>query len=467
VIRSCTPLENAISIVPPVPARAAHAGGSGATETAANSTSLCCRGALTAPNEPVRACRRQTVSKLGCTSCRRATSTTLAKSAWLSSTIRSFSTVDHRRRRSGPDRTETLLTFAHLLANQSANYRRQSCRPEGGPHRRVTLLWDKVQFIVPYRGYRPGYEDKEVAKAIEIIGEQHFPTGAQKRKAHEYVEDFVTRPLPPTFLFKAPVGGPNEFEFRIFEDKLFHDTWYLLEQANLVGKPLRDFGVPVNQLCGLSLMSILADCCAGATHARVTDRGAAYANVVGLLGGNSQQLVREPAQIHEQLVPISLRIVNTDDPDLGSLIAFREREARSGGHAIRDLRHRYVQALQKYVDDVIKFGEHKSDRAEILRQFEQDMEDDLALLHDELRFEKRGAIFTKDMLVAAVAGVAFAAAPHLPIPPDVSGAVAAVGAPLAGIFGGLSVLNKYQRSRKAILQAHPMAYMYELGHFHA
>jgi hypothetical protein len=31
-----------------------------------------------------------------------------------------------------------LLTFAHLLANQSANYRRQSCRPEGGLNRRVT-----------------------------------------------------------------------------------------------------------------------------------------------------------------------------------------------------------------------------------------------------------------------------------------------------------------------------------------
>jgi hypothetical protein len=33
-----------------------------------------------------------------------------------------------------------LLTFAHLLANQSANYRRQSCCPEGGPHRRVTEI---------------------------------------------------------------------------------------------------------------------------------------------------------------------------------------------------------------------------------------------------------------------------------------------------------------------------------------
>ena len=125
VIRSCTPLEKAISIVPPVPARAAHADGSGATDTAANCTSLSCRSALTAPNEPVRACRRQAVSRLGCRSFRRATSTTLAEAAWLSSTTRSFSIVDHRRCRSGPDRTETLPTFAHLIANQSANYRRQ------------------------------------------------------------------------------------------------------------------------------------------------------------------------------------------------------------------------------------------------------------------------------------------------------------------------------------------------------
>src|ERR1700690_2303318 len=148
VMRSSPPLETPISITPPAPARAAHAGGSGATETAANCTSFSCRGALTAPNEPARACRRQTVSKLGCTSCRRATSTTLAEGAWLSSTIRSFSIVDHRRRRSGPGRIETLLTFAHLLADQSANYRSQGSRPEGAPHRRVTKL---KQWIVNKR----------------------------------------------------------------------------------------------------------------------------------------------------------------------------------------------------------------------------------------------------------------------------------------------------------------------------
>jgi hypothetical protein len=102
-----------------------------------------------------------------------------------------------------------------------------------------------------------------------------------------------------------------------------------------------------------------------------------------------------------------------------------------------------------------------------LRQFEQDMEDDLAALQEELRFEKRGAILTKDMLIAAVAGVGFVAAPHFPVLSDVGGVAAAVGAPGAGIFGVLSALNKYQKSRKAILKAHPMAYMYELAQSHA
>jgi hypothetical protein len=35
-----------------------------------------------------------------------------------------------------------LLTFAHLLANQSANYRRRGRRLEDGPHRRVTAKRD-------------------------------------------------------------------------------------------------------------------------------------------------------------------------------------------------------------------------------------------------------------------------------------------------------------------------------------
>ena len=74
----------------------------------------------------------------------------------LSSMIQDFSVVDHGRRRSGPDRTETLLTFAHLPANQSANYRRQSYRREGGPQRMVTeIQWEDWLLSVRHDQGRP------------------------------------------------------------------------------------------------------------------------------------------------------------------------------------------------------------------------------------------------------------------------------------------------------------------------
>jgi hypothetical protein len=41
-----------------------------------------------------------------------------------------------------------------LLANQSANYRGQGCRPEGGPRRRVTVKFAKTMDL------------KEIAKKI-------------------------------------------------------------------------------------------------------------------------------------------------------------------------------------------------------------------------------------------------------------------------------------------------------------
>src|SRR5260370_39144534 len=54
VIRSCTPLAKAISLVPPVPARAVHAGCSGATETAAKCTAPSCRNSYASSQAPVR-----------------------------------------------------------------------------------------------------------------------------------------------------------------------------------------------------------------------------------------------------------------------------------------------------------------------------------------------------------------------------------------------------------------------------
>jgi len=50
-------------------------------------------------------------------SCRRATSATIASGARLSSTIRSFSADVQRRRRSGPERTVTVMLPIDLQVN--------------------------------------------------------------------------------------------------------------------------------------------------------------------------------------------------------------------------------------------------------------------------------------------------------------------------------------------------------------
>ena len=320
------------------------------------------------------------------------------------------------------------------------------------------LLWDKVQFIVPYPGYQPGYRHKDIVRAIEIIGEHHCPTDAQKEQVHDFIEDFVTRPLPDAFFYREE---PESEPYAIYEDKFFEKTWQLLREAKLTGEAARHSRVPVRHLCGLTLMSMLADCCAGSTRARVADRSAAYANVVGLLANHARGIVEEPVQSYEQLVPISLSVVNTEAIDLKRLIEFREREAKSGGHAIRDLRHRYVTRLETYAQRLATVVHNKSDQKEIQRQFEQDMKDDLAFLREELAFAKKDVVFSKGVVGTVLAGASSIAA-SFGTPIDLTGALTSAGIPDA-IFGAFQVRNKYQQSRRAILQKHPMAYMYEFN----
>jgi hypothetical protein len=112
VIRTRTPAANSISIDLQVPEGAVKACCTGATETAAKWISSSCRGAGPGPKAPERACRRQAESKLGWTLCQRANLDNTGRGRQTS-----FSAVVHRRRRFGPDRTVTVITFAQLLAN--------------------------------------------------------------------------------------------------------------------------------------------------------------------------------------------------------------------------------------------------------------------------------------------------------------------------------------------------------------
>src|SRR6202030_1748233 len=100
---------------------------------------------------------------------------------------------------------------------------------------------------------------------------------------------------------------------------------------------------------GLAVMAILADCCARRTKSRITDQGVAYATLTGLLGPQSEDSLLQPIVPYDQIVPITLEVIDPHALDLRFLINFRKRETSQAGHAIRDLRHRYVDRIESFV----------------------------------------------------------------------------------------------------------------------
>jgi hypothetical protein len=315
------------------------------------------------------------------------------------------------------------------------------------------LLWDRVHIMVPWDGFRSDYNDRDHARALELIGVRHVPSDDEKRQAHEIVEDFATRPLPEPFSY-ASKGAQGDWP--VYPEKLLPETWRMLKMTGLAGQRMPNSGVPVTEPTGLSLLSILADCCAGETLARITDRGAAYGVLAGLLVQNPGD--GPSPNTAEGLVATTLRIIDSKRVPLTKLIAFREREEKAAsGHELRALRHRYLDRLTTQVSALARLPK-KSDRAELNRQFNQEMKDDLRHLRSELRLSAVEALASRELLAAVLAGAAAVAAPafHLPLRDVVSasGGIVSIG-------GLLALRTKFVKSRHDVLKNHPMAYLYE------
>jgi hypothetical protein len=315
------------------------------------------------------------------------------------------------------------------------------------------LLWDRVQIMVPWDGFRPDYTDRDHARALELIGTHRAPTDDEKKQVHELIEDFATRPLPEAFSYKAK-GNPQDW--RVYGEKLLPDTWDLLKRVGRAGAAIPGRGVPVTEPTGLSLLSILADCCAGQSLARVTDQAAAYGVIAGLLTDQpAEEIAEHPV---ETLAALTLTAIDTRRVPLSKLVSFREREEKSKkGYDLRALRHRYLDRLSKQASALATL-QKKSDRKELERQFKQDMKDDLRDLRSELQVAAKEALFSTEFVVA-VLGSATAASPYFSF--HLSGVVAAGGGPVT-VGGLLALKTKFVKSRREVLRNHPMAYLYEL-----
>lgn len=333
--------------------------------------------------------------------------------------------------------------------------------------KRALLMWDHLEFIVPDPHFRPWYDDPLVAEAIELIGKNHYPSDEEKTKAHDQIEELVTRPNLPEALYYQGFDAYEGYE--VYPSKFLLDTWQLLEESGHAGPVLSDFDRPMSKAGGHAIMAILADCCAGTTRSRVTDRAQAYASLAGLLTDDPTREVRDrvidvnlrSTPPDEALVSLRLSLPDIDNLSLDKLVQFRKREASQGGHAFRNLRHNLVEKIEGQVKELTSNPKlTKSDVAELEERFFQENIDDFTVLKEELGFEFRDV--AKDFLVTVVAGSAVLAANLFPsVGPVLKGVMTAVGGPVT-IDRAVSTANKFFKSRAETLRKHPLALLYEL-----
>jgi hypothetical protein len=319
------------------------------------------------------------------------------------------------------------------------------------------LLWDRVYTIAPWKGYHsePPGNTKAQSEAHELIVERRVPSDEDKYRAHEFITDFAMRPLPKPFFFKSRTDH-DDWEVEMFSQKLLPRTWEMLAKASMaVSRGRGRLSAP--RSTALSILSILADCCAGESLGRITDQGAAYGKLAGLLAEEPEDKLQAET---DALAAVTLRIINTRNVPLSKLVSFRKREGKSArGHELRALRHRYVDRLSMQASQLVRI-ERARDRAELTRQFEQDMADDLAELRAELRLAATEVLTSKELLaVVLVEAAAVAASPFFHF--RLSNVVSMSGG-LAFIGGLLASRTKFVKARRDLLRNHPMAYLYEL-----
>jgi hypothetical protein len=321
------------------------------------------------------------------------------------------------------------------------------------------MLWDRLYVIVPWEGYLPNYSSPGAAKSFELIGKCHVPSTEERRQTHELVEDFATRTLPEAFNYVS-VQDPNEI-YEVYPQKFLPETWDTLQQAGLAGAPLTNADYPTASPTGLSLMSLLADCCAGDSMVRVTDRSAAYASLAGLLTESAPDLI-DASEAREALLALNLRVTDADRIPLAKWIQFREREeAAADGHHVRDLRHRFVEKIEAQAKKIAA-AKTGAQRTEIETQIEEDMRDDYKALREALKLEAWQMLPTKEIVVCVLGGVAalggLALNTVIPMPDVVTGTGA-----LASIGGLIASKSKYVNARRKVLREHPVSYLYEAG----
>ena len=322
------------------------------------------------------------------------------------------------------------------------------------------LLWDELEYIVPWRHFHPNTEDVEIVNVLNVIGRPHVPSEAAKERTHKRLTRLVEMGLPARYLFQ-----PDQDSAPIYVEKLPRKTWHMLGEAKMLG---RSFGVKrgnrwsydyhLSPPLSLTIMTILAEECAGRTAVKMTDaRYASDAQGAYLTRDLGGDVGKCDLDDETRVVTLPVPIIPLSDISLSRLTKLRETEDAF----LRGLRRNYRKAVNAYIAEVTKPNTSADDLRRIAEGFVGRVHDRLEELDRML--DRRFKI--ADYNICEVMGHGFNAAmvTYAASTSSLAALLAGVGAiGIDGYFKLVGSIPLNDEKREELLTKNPAAWLYHV-----
>jgi len=283
---------------------------------------------------------------------------------------------------------------APRIAGQTQNYDRTDLKLLTT----AVLLWDSLEVIVPWAGFKPQPiigpnqegDEKGIREAFEMVVKPRSLTDAEKHELLLKLQELIGKGIPETLRFKPQVDNYN-----MYPEKLGPGIWGLLGNAGLISDGTHGY-YGLQRDFGLIVMGLIADICAGGTRSKVTnyqDAHEAYSRLVATQNGAVQDFQPDLQRAYTTLVSISLKSIDIGKFPLNKLVALRRREKEDG--LLPLLRKNYRAAVDRYVERIKKDAKSKADVELIENEFAGEIRDDFRHLHAMLKLEGGGIALTK------------------------------------------------------------------------
>jgi hypothetical protein len=309
--------------------------------------------------------------------------------------------------------------------------------------KQALLLWDHIDVITPYDNFKLESDTAEAAQALELVARPRSPSKDEKKAAHDRIVGLANQQLPHWFAFDL---SKEDLRYLVWPQKFLPETWEALQNSNLAQQSKNPGDFYDYVLCrwlGLTMMSILAEECAGTRLRLLTDEEDSYSALGRYLAMEyAGTYTQKPSFEAERLVTTSIQSIGLKDIPLEKLVRLRDKEDAF----LRGLRRNYLSEVDKVVT-ALSSAKTESDKKDIEEAFAQAMKDDYQNLSTALGRKAVGTLLSKEMFVAFLSPVGAI------IEPWTSSVI--------GIGALVKARSDYRAGREEVMKKHATSWLYQ------